>query len=101
MREGRDGRRHPTNGNTRLSSSPSKSGTPGENATYLKLEKPRFHFLEGSGGATAAPVTATAALADTPAALAGASAVCAASSTDGPAVARLRAHRGHLLLCRL
>jgi hypothetical protein len=35
---------------TKLSSSPSKSGAPGENAAYLKLEKPRFLFLEGSGG---------------------------------------------------
>jgi hypothetical protein len=37
-------------GNTKLRSSPSKSGAPEENATYLKLEKPRFLFLEGSGG---------------------------------------------------
>jgi hypothetical protein len=74
---------------------------PGERTTYLKLEKPHFLFLEGSGGTATAPTIAVAALADTPAALAGASAVCAASSTDGPAVARLRAHRGHLLLCRL
>jgi hypothetical protein len=57
----------------------------GENATYLKLEKPYFLFLEGSEGAAAEPVAATAALADAPAALAGAPTVRAASSTDHPA----------------
>jgi hypothetical protein len=61
-------------GNTKLRSSPSKSGAPEENATYLKLEKPRFLFLDGSGGAATAVVAA------------GASAVHAASSTDRPAV---------------
>jgi hypothetical protein len=84
-REGGDGRHHPANGNTRSSSSPSKSGTPGENATYVKLEKPCFLFLEGSAGAVAALVAATTALVDTPAALADASAVRAASSIDCPA----------------
>jgi hypothetical protein len=64
--------------NTRLSFNPSKSGAPGESATYLKLEKPRFLFLEGSGGAATMAVVA----ADAPAALAGAAAVHAASSID-------------------
>jgi hypothetical protein len=35
-------------GNTELSSIPSKPGEPGEEVAYLKLEKPRFLFLEGS-----------------------------------------------------
>jgi hypothetical protein len=70
-------RSHPANGNTRLSSSPSKSRAPRENATYLKLEKPRFLFLEGSGAAAAAPASITAALVGT-------SAVRATSSPDCP-----------------
>jgi hypothetical protein len=70
--------------NTRLSSNPSKSGAPGERATHLKLEKPRFLFLEGSGGTATTPVVATATLADAPTALAGASVARAASSTDCP-----------------
>jgi hypothetical protein len=57
----------------------------GESAAYLKLEKPRFLFLEGSGGAPTTLVAAIAALADVPAALACASAVRATSSTDRPA----------------
>jgi hypothetical protein len=57
----------------------------GENATYLKLEKPYFLFLEGSEGAAAEPVAVTAVLTDAPAALAGAPTVRAASSTDHPA----------------
>jgi hypothetical protein len=57
---------------------------PGENATYLKLEKPSFLFREGSGAAAATPVAATVALADAPAALAVTSAVRVASSTDRP-----------------
>jgi hypothetical protein len=64
--------------NIKLSSSPSKSGAPGENVPYLKLEKPRFLFLEGSGGAATTPVA-------TAVALAGASATRAASSTNRPA----------------
>jgi hypothetical protein len=71
--------------NTKLSSSFSKSGAPRENATYLKLEKPRFLFLESLGGAPTAPITVAAALADAPAALAGASAAHMASSADRPA----------------
>jgi hypothetical protein len=57
---------------------------PGERTTYLKLEKPHFLFLEGSGGTATAPTIAAAALADTPAALASAPAVRAAPSTDRP-----------------
>jgi hypothetical protein len=71
--------------NARSSSSPLKSGVPGENATYLKLEKPRFLFREGSEAATTAPVAGTAALTDAPAALACAYAVHVASSADCPA----------------
>jgi hypothetical protein len=36
--------------------------------TYLKVEKPRFLFFEGSVGATAAPVAVVAALPDVTAA---------------------------------
>jgi hypothetical protein len=68
--------------NTELSSNPFKPGAPGENVAYLKLEKARFLFLEGSGGAPTMPVAAAAVLADAPAALVGASAVRAAFSTD-------------------
>jgi hypothetical protein len=72
------------NKNARSSSSPTKPGVPGENVAYLKLEKPRFLFLDGSGAAAAAPAAATAALANALAMLAGASTVCAASSTNHP-----------------
>jgi hypothetical protein len=64
--------------NAQLSSSPLKSGVPAENTTYLKLEKPRFLFLEGSGGTPTTPFAATAAT------LTGASTVRATSSTDRP-----------------
>jgi hypothetical protein len=70
--------------NTRLSSSPSKTGALGEITSYLKLENPRFLFLEGSGGAAVAPVAVAIALAGAPVALAGASAA-RASPTDLPA----------------
>jgi hypothetical protein len=63
---------------------PLETGAPGEGTAYLKVEKPRFLFLEGSAGAAVAPVFAAAAVPDAPAALAGASAVCAASSTNHP-----------------
>jgi hypothetical protein len=66
------------NKNTRSISGPSKSGAHGENATYPKLEKPRFLFLEGLADAAVAPVAAAAALPD-------ASAARAASTTDRPA----------------
>jgi hypothetical protein len=36
--------------NTKLSTKPSKPGARRENATYLRFEKPRFLFLEGSVG---------------------------------------------------
>jgi hypothetical protein len=66
---------------------PSKSRVHGENTAYLKLEKPRFHFLEGSGGAVAALIVAAVALADAPAALAGAPVARAGTcSTNRPAV---------------
>jgi hypothetical protein len=64
---------------------PFETGTPGGATTYLKVEKPRFLFLEGSAGAAVAPVVATAALPDASATCVGASAVGAASSTDRPA----------------
>jgi hypothetical protein len=63
-----------------------ETGAPGEGTTYLKVEKPRFLFLEGSAGAIVAPIVATAALPDAPAVLAGTSAARAASSTDRSAV---------------
>jgi hypothetical protein len=68
--------------NIKLSSSPSKLGALGESATYLKLEKPRFLFLEGSGGAATALVAAATALTDAPAALTDAPTAHAASSTN-------------------
>jgi hypothetical protein len=66
-------------GNTRVSFDPSKSRMHWGNAAHLKLEKPRFLFLEGPGGAVFALAGATVALAGTSAALAG-------SSADNPAV---------------
>jgi hypothetical protein len=53
-----------------MSSYISKSQACRKNATYFKLEKPRFLFLKGSGGSSTAP--------------AGASAVPAGTSTDDP-----------------
>jgi hypothetical protein len=53
-----------------MSTSRSKLRTHGESAAHLKLEKPRFLFLEGSGGATVVPADAAVAPAD--------------SSTDDP-----------------
>jgi hypothetical protein len=64
---------------------PFKTGMFGEATTYLKVEKPRFLFLEGSVGAAVAPVVATAVLPDASTARAGASAAHAVSSTDRPA----------------
>jgi hypothetical protein len=49
---------------------------------YLRVEKPRFLFLEGSTGAEAAADVATVALPDAPAARTGTSAARAASSVD-------------------
>jgi hypothetical protein len=54
----------------------------GEAAAYLKVEKPRFLFLEGSADAVAAADIAAAALPDASAARTGASATCAAPSVD-------------------
>jgi hypothetical protein len=63
---------------------PLETRTSGGVTAYLKVEKPRFLFLEGSAGAAVAPVVAVTALPDAFAALAGASATHAASSTDRP-----------------
>jgi hypothetical protein len=52
---------------------------------YLRVEKPRFLFLEGSAGPEAAASAATVAPLDASAARAGTSAVCASSSVDRPA----------------
>jgi hypothetical protein len=52
---------------------------------YLRVEKPRFLFLEGSTGAGAAADIATVALPDTSAVRAGTSAARGASSVDRPA----------------
>jgi hypothetical protein len=71
--------------NTKLITNPSKPGARGENATYLRLQKPRFLFLEGSVRAVVAPVVAAAVLVDELAALADASAARTASSTGCPA----------------
>jgi hypothetical protein len=51
---------------------------------YLKVEKPRFLFLEGSTGAVATADVATVTLPDASAAHAGTSAVRDASSVDRP-----------------
>jgi hypothetical protein len=53
-----------------------------EEIAYLKVEKPRFLFLEGSGDAVVAADVTTATLLDTSAARTGASAARAASSVD-------------------
>jgi hypothetical protein len=67
-----------------MSTSPSKSRARGERTAYLKLEKHRFLFLEGSAGAALAPVGAAVALAGATATLARTSAALAGSSNDGP-----------------
>jgi hypothetical protein len=64
-------------GNTRVNIEPSRSKTHGGNATHLRLEKPRFLFLDGSGGAPVAPTGAAVVLT-------GASAAPAGASTDEP-----------------
>jgi hypothetical protein len=68
-----------------MSTYPSKSRAHGESTAYLKLQKPCFLFLEGSGGASAVPIVtavvlAPTALIDAPAARA------SACSTDRSAV---------------
>jgi hypothetical protein len=72
-------------GNTRVSIGPSKSKPHGGNAARLKLEKPRFLFLEGSGGATVAPAGAAVVLAGTSAAPAGSSAEDPTAGASTPA----------------
>jgi hypothetical protein len=52
---------------------------------YLRVEKPRFLFLDGSAGAEATADAATIAPLDASAVHAGTSAACAASSVDRPA----------------
>jgi hypothetical protein len=64
---------------------------------YLRVEKPRFLFIEGSTGAEATADVATVALPDASAARAGTSAACATSSVDRPAAGRPK----RLLLHRL
>jgi hypothetical protein len=49
---------------------------------YLRVEKPRFLFLEGSTGAEATTDVATVALPDASAVRTGTSAACATSSVD-------------------
>jgi hypothetical protein len=65
-------------GNIRVNIDPSRLKMHGGNATHLRLEKPHFLFLEGSGGAPVAPT-------GTAVALVGASAAPAGASTDDPA----------------
>jgi hypothetical protein len=71
--------------NGRIKLLPLKNGASGGAVTYLKAEKPRFLFLEGSAGAVAAAGVATAALPGVPTAHASTSAACSASSVDRPA----------------
>jgi hypothetical protein len=90
-REGGHDRRHPVNEkNTRMSTSPSKSRAHRGSVAHLKLEKPRFLFLEGSGGATVAPTSAVVALAgsstDNP--VAGASAPTTGTNSTATSAAR-------------
>jgi hypothetical protein len=90
-REGGHDRRHPVNEkNTRMSTSPSKSRAHRGSVAHLKLEKPRFLFLEGSRGATVAPTSAVVALAgsstDNP--VAGASAPTTGTNSTATSAAR-------------
>jgi hypothetical protein len=68
--------------NGRIKLLPLKNEVSGGAVTYLKVEKPRFLFLEGSAGAVAAAGVANAALPGTPAAHAGTSAPRTAYSMD-------------------
>jgi hypothetical protein len=61
---------------------PLENGAYGGEMAYLKVEKPRFLFLEGSTGAAAAADVATVTLSDTSVARAGTSAARAAFSVD-------------------
>jgi hypothetical protein len=65
---------------------PSKSRARGGSAAHLKLEKPRFLFLEGSAGAAVAPTCATMALAGASAVLAGSSAGTLEAGASTPAM---------------
>jgi hypothetical protein len=70
-----------------MSTYPLKSRAHEESTAYLKLQKPCFLFLEGSGGASAAPIVTAVVLAGAPTALIGAPAARAsACSTDRSAV---------------
>jgi hypothetical protein len=64
---------------------PLENGASGGAMAYLRVEKPRFLFLEGLTGAEAAADIATVTLPDASVARAGASATRAASSVDRPA----------------
>jgi hypothetical protein len=85
-REGRDSRRHPANTRTkRLGCSLSETEASGGATAYLKVEKSRFLFLEGSADAAVAPIAAAAAPRDASAAHADTSVARASPSTDSPA----------------
>jgi hypothetical protein len=71
--------------NGRIRLLPIKNVASGGAVTYLKVEKPRFRFLEGSTGAVAATGVATAALPDASTTRADTFAARAASSVDRPA----------------
>jgi hypothetical protein len=78
--------------NRRIKLLPLENGAYRGATTYLKVEKPRFLFLEGSTGVVAAAEVAAVALPDASAARAGNSVVragtstaCTASSVDRPA----------------
>jgi ABC-type cobalamin transport system permease subunit len=68
--------------NRRIKLLPLKNGASGGAVTYLKVEKPRFLFLEGSTGAVLAVAVATAALPDASMVRAGASVARTAPSVD-------------------
>jgi hypothetical protein len=70
--------------NRRIKFLPLENGASGGATAYLKVEKPRVLFLEGSTGTVAAADIATVALPDASATRACTSAVCAASSVDRP-----------------
>jgi hypothetical protein len=59
---GGNGRHHPANAkNRRIRLWPLETETPRRTTAYLKVEKPRFLFLEGSADAAAVPIAAAAA----------------------------------------
>jgi hypothetical protein len=86
--------------NEKVRFQPLETRASGGATTYLKVEKQRFLFLEGSADAAAAPVAAAAALPDASVARAGASAA-RCSSHGLPCGGCFRAHHGRLPLCRL